>query len=51
MPTPQVPSAYYRFDDKTGKTLMLQVFALRDIKTEKEILFNVCLLLIIDTQF
>jgi hypothetical protein len=33
-------SAYYRFDDKTGKTLMLQVFALRDIKTEKEILFN-----------
>ena len=33
-------SAYYRFDDKTWKTLMLQVFVLRDIKTVKEILFN-----------
>jgi hypothetical protein len=30
-------SAHYRFDDKT---LTLQVFALRDIKTEEEISFN-----------
>lgn len=44
-------SAYYRFDDKTGKTLMLQVFALRDIETERKSCSTVCLLPVIDTLF